>query len=178
MRRKPSLENAPAVTSKEAGVFVTLKRYNYEGNTLRGCIGIPYPVKPLLEALIESSRNAAFEDPRFPPVKKDEVSSVLIEVSVLTPPKKIIVDSPKKYPEKINVGDDGLIISRGYRRGLLLPQVPLDWGWDSEEFLAQLCFKAGLPPDSWLMKETDIYSFQAIIFAEETPGGRVYRHTP
>jgi hypothetical protein len=128
--------------------------------------------------LLESAHNAAFEDPRFPPLIEDEVSEITVEVSVLTPPEKINVDSPKEYPEKIKVGRDGLIIARGYRRGLLLPQVPLEWGWDSEEFLIQTCFKAGLPPDSWLLSDTDIYSFRAIIFTEETPRGQVKRHNP
>lgn len=86
------------------------------------------------------------------------------------------MDSPKEYPGKIQVGRDGLIVGRGYRRGLLLPQVPSKWGWDSEEFLVQTCYKAGLPPDSWSLYDTDIYSFRAIIFAEETPRGQVKRH--
>jgi len=178
LRGKPDTDDAPEITSKEAGVFVTLNRYNYPGNSLRGCIGMPYPVKPLLESLLESAHNAAFEDPRFPPVNRDEISGITVEVSVLTPPEKIVVKSPEEYPENVKVGRDGLILSRGYRRGLLLPQVPSDLGWDSEEFLSQTCFKAGLPLDSWLMKDTDVYSFRAIIFAEESPRGEVKRHQP
>ncbi|MBD3206743.1 TIGR00296 family protein [Candidatus Bathyarchaeota archaeon] len=178
IRGKPDTRDAPEIAFRDAGVFDTLKRHNYPGNPLRGCIGIPYPVKPLLEALIETSHNAAFDDPRFPPVKKDELDEIKVEVSVLTPPEKIVVDSPEEYPGRVEVGRDGLIISRGYRRGLLLPQVPADWGWDSEEFLSQTCFKAGLSPDSWLRKETDVYSFRAIIFSEESPRGEVKRHKP
>jgi len=173
---EPDTSDAPKVTETRCGVFVTLNKLEGSGHMLRGCIGYPYPVKDLLTAVKESAVNAAFEDPRFPPVSRNEVDGILVEVSVLTPPEKIKVDHPIDMPGEVVVGRDGLIISRGYRRGLLLPQVAVEWGWDSEEFLAQCCFKAGLPPDSWLLDGTEVQRFQAIIYSEDSPRGRVSRH--
>jgi len=167
--------DAPEATETMCGVFVTLNKLEGSGHRLRGCIGYPYPVKDLLTAVRESALNAAFDDPRFPPVSKNEMDSILVEVSVLTPPETIKVEHPKDVPGEVVVGRDGLIISRGYNRGLLLPQVAVEWGWDSEEFLAQCCYKAGLPPDSWLLEGTEIQRFQAIIYSEDSPRGRVSR---
>jgi uncharacterized protein (TIGR00296 family) len=128
-----------------------------------------------VEALIDSAINAATEDPRFEPISSTELNHVVFEVSILTPPERIDVANPKEYLSKIKVGQDGLIIERGYHKGLLLPQVPIDWGWCEEEFLCQCCMKAGLPPDSWLTKDAKLYKFSAIIFEEETPKGRIKR---
>ena len=174
--REPDTSDAPEVTKTMCGVFVTLNKLEGTGHRLRGCIGYPYPVKDLLTAVRESALNAAFDDPRFSPVSKNEMDSILVEVSVLTPPEKIKVEHPKDIPGEVVVGRDGLIMSRGYRRGLLLPQVAVEWGWDSEEFLAQCCYKAGLPPDSWLLDDTEVQRFQAIIYSESSPRGRVSRH--
>jgi len=176
LTHEPDTSDAPEVTETMCGVFVTLNKLEGSGHRLRGCIGYPYPVKDLLTAVRESALNAAFDDPRFPPVSKNEVDSILVEVSVLTPPETIKVEHPKDVPGEVLVGRDGLIISRGYNRGLLLPQVAVEWGWDSEEFLAQCCYKAGLPPDSWLLDGTEVQRFQAIIYSEESPRGRVSRH--
>jgi uncharacterized protein (TIGR00296 family) len=104
-----------------------------------------------------------------------ELDNVVFEVSVLTPPELVETTNPKEYINKIKVGEDGLIIERGYNKGLLLPQVPIEWGWCEEEFLCQCCMKAGLPPDSWLTKDAKIYKFRAIIFEEETPNGKIKR---
>jgi uncharacterized protein (TIGR00296 family) len=174
--REPDTSDAPEATETMCGVFVTLNKLEGTGHRLRGCIGYPYPVKDLLTAVGESALNAAFDDPRFPPVLKNEMDSILVEVSVLTPPEKIKVEHPKDIPVEVVVGRDGLIMSRGYRRGLLLPQVAVEWGWDSEEFLAQCCYKAGLPPDSWLLDDTEVQRFQAIIYSEDSPRGIVSRH--
>jgi len=103
------------------------------------------------------------------------MSKVIFEVSVLTPPELVEVKNPKEYLSKIKVGEDGLIVEKGFYRGLLLPQVPIEWSWCEEEFLCQCCHKAGLPPDSWLTKDAKIYKFKAIIFEEETPLGEVKR---
>jgi len=157
------------------GVFVTLNKLEGSGHRLRGCIGYPYPVKDLLTAVRESALNAAFDDPRFPPVSKNEMDGILVEVSVLTPPETIKAEHTKDIPGEVVVGRDGLIISRGYNRGLLLPQVAVEWGWGREEFLAQCCYKAGLPPDSWLLDGTEVQRFQAIIYSEESPRGRASR---
>ncbi len=161
--------------TQHCGVFVTLNRVQGGGHTLRGCIGFPYPVMPLAEAVVEAALGAAFEDPRFQPVSLGEMGHIAVEVSVLTPPEAIRVDDPSRYPEKVKIGRDGLIVGRGGRRGLLLPQVAVEWGWDAEEFLTNCCLKAGLPPDAWLDPRTEVSRFQAIIFAEESPGGPVKR---
>jgi uncharacterized protein (TIGR00296 family) len=168
----PETLSAPLNLMKKAGVFVTL--LNGEGkNSLRGCIGLPYPLKPLVESVIEAAQGAAFRDPRFSPVNKNEIDEIIIEVSVLTPPELINVKQPSDLPGRINVGKDGLIIQNNQRSGLLLPQVPVDWGWDSEEFLCQCCRKAWLPMDAWLLPETKVLKFNSIIFKEEYPKGPV-----
>lgn len=157
------------------GVFVTINSIENEEKELRGCIGYPYPTDPLVEAVIQSAISAATQDPRFNSLTKDELDKVVFEVSVLTPPQVLEVKRPQDYPSKIRIGEDGLIIEKGMFKGLLLPQVPVEWNWDQEEFLCQCCIKAGLPPDNWLLPVTRIQKFQAIIFEEETPNGRVKR---
>jgi len=170
-------ENIPEKLMQPRGVFVTINSVEGEEKELRGCIGLPYPTTPLAEAVIESAISSATQDPRFYPLSLEELDSVVFEVSILTPPQLVEVENPSEYPSKIKVGVDGLIIERGFYRGLLLPQVPVEWGWGEEEFLCQCCLKAGLPPDCWLMKGTKVYKFQAIIFEEETPKGEVRRKT-
>ena len=157
------------------GVFVTINKICGEEKELRGCIGYPYPTTPLVKAIIDSAINSATQDPRFHPLSTRELNKVVFEISVLTPPKIIKAEKPSEYPQKIRIGQDGLIVERGIFKGLLLPQVPVEWKWNEEEFLCQCCIKAGLPPDCWLLNDTKIYKFQAIIFEEETPGGEVRR---
>ncbi len=157
------------------GVFVTINSVKNGEKRLRGCIGYPYPVAPLTQAVIESATNSATQDPRFRPISLSELEDVVFEVSVLTPPQIIKVEKPSEYPSKIKVGEDGLIIEKGLSKGLLLPQVPVEWKWNEEEFLCQCCIKAGLPPDCWLLKYSKIFKFQAIIFEEEKPRGEVKR---
>lgn len=169
--------DVPEKLTKPSGVFVTINRLVGGEKNLRGCIGYPYPTIPLVEAVIDSAISAATQDPRFPPLSLDELSKVVFEVSVLTPPEVVKVEKPSQYPSKIKVGEDGLIIERGYYKGLLLPQVPVEWGWGAEEFLCQCCLKAGLPPDCWLLEGTKVYKFQAIIFEEEAPDGKIKRKT-
>jgi hypothetical protein len=171
----PSLEDVSEKLRTDCGVFVTLNKVSGSSHSLRGCIGFPYPVMPLVDAVSEAAVSAALRDPRFQPVSLEEMDSVAVEVSVLTPPQKIVVESPGEYPDHVRVGRDGLIMDRGSSRGLLLPQVAVDWGWSAEEFLTQCCIKAYLPPDSWLTPGMDVFRFRAIIFAEEKPRGRVVR---
>ena len=166
-------KDTPKKMFEHCGVFVTINSLHGKEKMLRGCIGYPYPTSPLVEAVIDSAVNASTEDPRFEPMSPKELDKVVFEVSVLTPPELVQVSNPKEYLSKIKVGEDGLIVERGVYRGLLLPQVPLEWGWCEEEFLCQCCVKAGLPPDSWLTKNAKIYKFKAIIFEEETPCGEV-----
>ncbi len=139
------------------GGFVTLKK----NNQLRGCIGYIEAVKPLIETIEDMAESAAFGDHRFQPVKAEETSELSIEISVLSPISEI------KDPLSVEVGLHGLIITRGVQRGLLLPQVPVEWGWDREKFLNQTCLKAGLPEDAWKSPDTKIEVFTANIFSEE-----------
>ena len=171
---KPSVD-IPAHLMTESGVFVTLNVMRSSYVTLRGCIGRPYPTQPLVEATIDSAVDATVHDPRFPPVTKQELDSIVIELSVLTPPKKIEYNNPKELLELVKVGRDGLIASQGMRRGLLLPQVPVEWGWDTKQFLEHTCSKAGLPTNAWMEHNTEFMSFQAEIFGEKLPRGEVVR---
>jgi len=175
--RIPIPEDAPEILYKPFGVFVTIEKFYRVGDRvykeLRGCIGYPEPVKPLIESTIEVAIAAAVEDPRFKPMSYNELDSVIFEVSILSKPELIIVDNPKDIPKQITIGRDGLIVERGIFKGLLLPQVPVEYGWDTKTFLAETCMKAGLPPDAWLLEGTKVYKFQALIFAEEEPRGRI-----
>ena len=160
---------------EKCGVFVTINSLRGANKELRGCIGYPYPTTMLGQAVIESAISAATQDPRFYPLTSKELANVVFEVSVLTPPELVKTSNPKEYISHIKVGKDGLIIERDGCKGLLLPQVPVEWQWDEEEFLCQCCVKAGLPPDNWLLNDTKIYKFQALIFEEETPRGEIKR---
>ncbi len=168
-------ENTPKKFFENCGVFVTINTVKRGRKELRGCIGYPYPTNPLVEAVIDAAINAATQDPRFYPLKASELENVVFEVSVLTPPEPVHVDNPQDYVKEIKVGEHGLIVEKGFYKGLLLPQVPVEWGWCEEEFLCQCCVKAGLPPDSWLTKGSKVYRFSAIVFEEETPKGEVKR---
>jgi len=155
--------------SFKSGVFVTLN--NLLG--LRGCIGNPLPNKKLFNALEDAVIEAATEDPRFPPVKFEELDSITFEVTILTPPTKIEVSEPLEYLSKIKVGQDGLIVKYGYNSGLLLPQVPIKYGLNEREFLEHTCEKAGLPKDYWKKAEIEIQKFEGIVFKEKDPNGEV-----
>jgi uncharacterized protein (TIGR00296 family) len=177
----------PQSFKEKSGVFVTLKTVSgREGKVeknLRGCIGYPLPHLPLIEAIIDSAINSATRDSRFyppfgpGPVVPEELKKIVFEVSILTPPELIKVDTPTDYLKKIKIGRDGLIVERGnFQRGLLLPQVPVEWKWNTEEFLEHTCNKAGLPGDCWKKKpDIKIYSFQGIIFEEVEPLGEIRR---
>ncbi len=160
--------------SFNSGVFVTLN--NPDG--LRGCIGFPMPEKKLSHAIVEGAIAAATEDPRFPSVKTNELNDIVFEVTVLTPPIEIDVSDPMEYLEKIKVGRDGLIIRHSFSSGLLLPQVPVEYGWNVEEFLQHTCEKAGLSRDTWKNESVKIEKFEGIIFKEETPNGAIVRGKP
>lgn len=146
--------------SDKRGVFVTLKK----GGNLRGCIGYPYPVLPLNIALGKAAKSAAFSDPRFPPVSSEELKSISYEVSVLTLPSELIVEDRAKLPSLIKIGRDGLIVELHGMSGLLLPIVAVEWNFDPKTFLDQVCVKAGLPKNSWLLPECKIFTFEAQVF--------------
>ncbi len=162
--------------AEKAGVFVTL---NYLTRTreehLRGCIGFPLPEKSLYHSVVEAAIASATQDPRFPPVDMHELRNILFEISVLTPPVEIKAKSPADRRNEIKVGRDGLILRWTYGSGLLLPQVPIEQKWDIDEYLANICYKAGAPPDTWLIPDSKLYRFEAIIFKEIEPGGKVVR---
>jgi uncharacterized protein (TIGR00296 family) len=173
---KRAIKPPESVSSKlqePSGVFVTINSVERRKKTLRGCIGFPYPTHPLVRAIIEAAIESATRDSRFPSMKANELDKVVFEVSVLTPPELVTVGSPREYPSRIEVGVDGLIVEKGYNKGLLLPQVPVEWKWDSEEFLCHCCMKAGLNPDCWVFRDTKIYKFTSIIAQELEPRGQV-----
>ncbi len=162
-------------TQEKAGVFVTL---NYVSTSkkeyLRGCIGFPLPERLLYQGVVEAAIAAATEDPRFPPLDMHELDNIIFEISVLTPPERITV-SPADYGKEIQIGRDGLILQWRFGSGLLLPQVPVELKWDVEEYLANICYKAGAPPDIWLDPSSKLYKFQATVFKEVEPKGEVIR---
>jgi uncharacterized protein len=144
------------VLKEKRGAFVTLKKKGQ----LRGCIGYIQAVKPLDQTIDEMARAAAFSDPRFPPVTKDELPHLSFEISVLTPLKEI------ENVDEIQVGVHGIYIVKGFHSGLLLPQVATEYGWDRKTFLEHTCYKAGLPSRAWQDKDTKIYIFSADIFCD------------
>ncbi|MBN2110621.1 MAG: TIGR00296 family protein [Methanosarcinaceae archaeon] len=158
----------PPVFNDPRGVFVTLNK----NRELRGCIGHPYADSPLKHAVIDSALSAAMKDPRFPPVRKDELPSITVEVTILTRPKRLDV-APKDLPLSIEIGRHGLIVRSGYRQGLLLPQVAPEHDMDEIEFLNHTCLKAGLSHDAWIMG-AEVYCFEGQVFAEKEPCGEIF----
>ncbi len=161
---EPELSALEKEFSIPKGVFVTIYKKTSQGKELRGCIGFPYPLYPLGRAVARAAKEAC-EDPRFPPLSEEELKEIKIEVSILSEPKKLEVKNRAKLPEMLDKSK-GYIIKRGFNSGLFLPQVWKELS-DPEEFLANLCFKAGLPPDSWLDPKTEIYEFEAKIICEK-----------
>jgi AmmeMemoRadiSam system protein A len=139
------------------GAFVTLKR-RADGE-LRGCVGLMGAERPLVETVVAMAVAAATEDGRFEPVTLEQLPGLAIEISALGPMRPI-------RPEDVEVGRHGLLISLGRRRGVLLPQVPLEQGWDRETFLAHTCWKAGLPEDAWRDPSAELLGFTATVFGE------------
>lgn len=155
------------VFGEKRGVFVTLTK---NGN-LRGCIGFPYPVMPLGEAIVHAAGAAALEDPRFPPVAKEELASISLEVTILTVPE-LLKGDPAKRPQQIVIGKHGLIARGMGTSGLLLPQVATEYGWDAKTFLDHTCMKAGLSGQCWTSKNVEILTFEGQIFSEHPRHGQ------
>ena len=151
----PPEEGVQGKLAAYGAAFVTLTK----NGRLRGCIGYTEAVAPLFKVVQECAVAAATEDPRFPHVSPEELPSLRVEISVLTPLVPI-------RPEEVVVGRHGLMVAQGGMRGLLLPQVPVEWGWDRETFLDQVCVKAGLPPSAWRHGAT-LRAFTAEVFGEE-----------
>jgi len=154
----PSLEGASPLLCERRGVFVTL----HHRGRLRGCIGYLEAVKPLGQAVVEMAAAAAFHDPRFLPLREEELADLDVEISVLTPMQRL------ERVENIEVGKHGLYLENGPHRGLLLPQVAVEYRWDRTTFLEQTCQKAGLPPNAWKDPDTRIYVFYADIFSDHS----------
>jgi len=153
-QREISLEPPSAHLAEPRGAFTTL----YFRGGLRGCVGYVFPVTPLYRTIAQSARGAAFDDSRFPPVTQDESLELQVSLSMLTSPQPIQAD-------QVEIGRHGLLISLGPYRGLLLPQVPVEHGWDRIAFLEQTCRKAGLPPTAWQTGAT-LQAFTAEVFAD------------
>jgi AmmeMemoRadiSam system protein A len=153
-RREISHAPSSPHLAEPRGVFTTL----YHRGNLRGCIGQVFPLAPLYRTVIETARGAAFGDPRFAPLTNEELPEVGISLSILSQLESI-------RPEEIEIGRHGLLITLGSRRGLLLPQVPVEHAWDRITFLGQTCIKAGLPPNAW-QTGAEIAAFTAEVFSD------------
>jgi AmmeMemoRadiSam system protein A len=158
-KRKPRYPAATGTLKKKCGAFVTL----HKQDNLRGCIGFIIATKPLIETVREAAKSSAFNDPRFPALTARELDDIKIEISVLSPLRRI------ENTEEIQVGVHGIMLKNCFYSGLLLPQVAIDYGWDRETFLTHTCYKAGLPGDCWRSKDTEIEVFSAIVFSEASP---------
>jgi len=163
----------PPVFTEPRGVFVTLKRA--ADGALRGCIGFPLPIFPLRAAIPRAAAAAAVEDPRFPPLRARDLGATRVEVSILSLPEPIATAVPSERLARVVVGRDGLIVDGEGTSGLLLPQVPVEEGWDAETFLAQTCVKAGLRPEMWRSPQVRFRRFEGEVFAEVRPEGPVER---
>jgi uncharacterized protein len=147
---------APLELPDASGVFVTIKRRGH----LRGCLGTLQNRAGLAAEVVRCAADSASEDPRFPPVSREELPELTLEISVLGP-----LESIDARPDAFTIGVHGLVAEQGIHRGLLLPQVATEWGWDSEQFLRQTCVKAGLPPDAW-RRGARFYRFAAEVFGD------------
>lgn len=167
----PEKELPPALRENR-GVFVTLK--THEDGKLRGCIGFPEPIMPLVDAVVNAALSAALKDPRFPPVSPGEMDSVIVEVTVLSRPEPVPGKTPQEIREGIKIGVHGLLIRYiTGRAGLLLPQVPVENGWGVDEFLGYTCMKAGMPRDTWMHPDCTVFRFTGQVFQETEPRGEV-----
>jgi len=151
----PALVATPAM-SRRVGAFVTLN----DGGELRGCLGLLESDLPLPATIAMMARRSATEDPRFPPVSPDEVDGLAIELSILSPFTKIA------SADDVTIGTHGLLIQRGTKRGLLLPQVAVKHHFTVAQFLEETCMKAGLPRRSWMDPDAELFTFTAEVIEE------------
>jgi AmmeMemoRadiSam system protein A len=156
-RARSGSEPREGALAERRGAFVTLSL----AGDLRGCIGHVEGLQPLWQSVRDNALSAAFRDPRFPPLSEAELGQIRIEISALTPLRRVT------SVDEIEVGRHGLLVERGSSRGLLLPQVPVEWGWNLENFLAHTCRKAGLATDAWRADDTILKLFEADVFGEE-----------
>lgn len=157
---------------RRSGVFVTV--CEYPTGYLRGCIGYPLPPYDLAHTLVMAAKGVCF-DPRFPPLKLSEAKRCTFEVTVLTEPERIVYSDTEDLKSKIQIGKDGIIARYAGRSGLFLPQVPVEQGWDIDEYLDGICMKAGLPADAWKSGALEFEKFQGECFEETEPYGKIVR---
>jgi uncharacterized protein len=159
--RSPRWPSTGPSLSIPCGAFVTLRAKGPGGPSLRGCIGRMTPVESLLRTVREMALSAAFGDPRFPPLEKDELPGVSVEVTVLSPMR------PIASFDEIEVGKHGVLMAKGGHSAVFLPQVAVEQGWDRDELLDNLCYKAGLSPAAWHSSEAKFQVFEGLIFGED-----------
>ncbi len=169
------LEPIPEQAKSVTGAFVTVKTLDKGEHHLRGCIGYIIGIDPLYEEVINLAKASTLNDPRFPPVREEELPNLIFEVTIMTPPQEIEYSSPENLLEQIIVPGDGLIVKLGRFQGLLLPQVPIEQGWSAEEFLSYTCRKAYLPMDAWKNENIKVEKFQGIVFSETEPNGTIVK---
>ena len=163
--------NSTNKSNKKAGIFVTLYQLDTSNSkkNLRGCIGYTVPSWNIHDTVVAAAINAATEDPRFIALGQEELDKVIFEVSVLTKPIPIQIDNTQEFLSEIVIGRDGLILESNYGSGLFLPQVPVEQRWTINEYLTNLCYKAGAPVDTWKLPDSKLYKFHTMVFREKLP---------
>ena len=168
--------NSTNKSNKKAGIFVTLYQLDtsHSEKNLRGCIGYTVPSWNIHDTVVTAAINAATEDPRFIALSQEELDKVIFEVSVLTKPTPVQVDNTQAFLNEIVIGRDGLILESNYGSGLFLPQVPVEQRWTINEYLTNLCYKAGAPADTWKLPDSKLYKFHTMVFREKLPNREIY----
>jgi hypothetical protein len=157
--------------TKKLPVFVSLNVHT--NKALRGSAGYTDSIMPLKNSLPEVALSAAFTDRRFPPLRKGELKTTDIEVSILTEPQLIVVQKPDEYPTQVIVGRDGIIVEKDGKKGVLLPQTPTEFKWNPKSALSHAAMAVGLSPETWLDPAAKVYRFQAQVFTEDAPNGKI-----
>jgi hypothetical protein len=168
--------NSTNKSNKKAGIFVTLYQLDTINSkkNLRGCIGYTVPSSNIHDTVVAAAINAAAEDPRFIALGQEELDKVIFEVSVLTKPIPIQIDNTQAFLSEIVIGRDGLILESNYGSGLFLPQVPVEQRWTINEYLTNLCYKAGAPVDTWKLPDSKLYKFHTMVFREKLPNREIH----
>lgn len=174
--RTGKIINSTNKSNKKAGIFVTLYQTHtsISKKSLRGCIGYTIPSWNIYDTVIAAAINAATEDPRFMALSQEELENTIFEVSVLTKPALVQVDNTLSFQSEIVIGRDGLLLESKYGSGLFLPQVPVEQEWTINEYLANLCYKAGAPADTWKLPDSKLYKFRSLIFTENLPNREIH----
>jgi uncharacterized protein (TIGR00296 family) len=167
----------PEKLKKKMGAFITLNQFYEKENFVEEivCVGYPVPLKPVIKIVVDSAINAAIRAKALNKLNAHLLNNVTFDLHILTPLRLINVDKVADYPKMLNIGLDGLFIEFYFYKSILLPQIPVENGWDEVDFLCQGCLLAGLPMDSWLRKDIKIYKFQTQLFKELEPGGTVVK---